>query len=69
MFLELEYNRLQKIRFILYTGNSTKTIARGPFCDGSYKLFGYKWFSSAADAQMAFTLARIVGKDGQTTKV
>ncbi len=30
-----------------------------PACD-NYLLYGYKWFSSAIDAQVAFTLARIV---------
>ena len=28
--------------------------------DGGYKLFGYKFFSSATDADIALTLARIV---------
>ncbi|ESO97931.1 hypothetical protein LOTGIDRAFT_228445 [Lottia gigantea] len=32
--------------------------------DGSYTLHGYKWFSSATDADMAFTLARPLDKDG-----
>ncbi|CAG2256071.1 Acyl-CoA dehydrogenase family member 11 [Mytilus edulis] len=30
--------------------------------DGSYRLHGYKWFSSATDSDMAFTLARVVDK-------
>lgn len=32
--------------------------------DGSYKLFGYKWFSSATDADMTLTLARVVNQHG-----
>ena len=37
----------------------TETIALGPEVDGSYKLHGYKWFSSATDSDMTLTLARI----------
>lgn len=33
--------------------------------DGTYKLYGYKWFSSATDSDMSLTLARPVDKDGQ----
>jgi len=47
--------------------NGTETIAV-PQADGSYKLYGYKWFSSATDSDMTFTLARTVGEDGQTIK-
>ncbi|QDZ24900.1 acyl-CoA-dehydrogenase protein [Chloropicon primus] len=32
------------------------------------RLFGYKWFSSATDARMAFTLARDIGEDGEMVK-
>ena len=32
--------------------------------DGSYKLYGYKWFSSATDSDMTLTLARVVAEDG-----
>ena len=34
-----------------------------------YRLHGYKWFSSATDADMAFTLARIQHNDGMVTEV
>ncbi|EPB79639.1 acyl-CoA dehydrogenase, middle domain protein [Ancylostoma ceylanicum] len=34
-----------------------------------YRLNGYKWFSSAVDADVALTLARIVDKDGNAGKV
>ena len=34
-----------------------------------YHLHGYKWFSSATDADMAFTLARIQDNDGMVTEV
>jgi len=33
--------------------------------DGKYRLYGYKWFSSANDSDMTFTLARITKPDGQ----
>ncbi|BFZ04646.1 hypothetical protein BsWGS_07685 [Bradybaena similaris] len=42
-------------------GTETIAVAQP---DGSYKLFGYKWFSSATDADMSLTLARVVGQDG-----
>lgn len=37
--------------------------------DGSYKLYGFKWFTSATDANMTMTLARIVDQDGRTAPV
>lgn len=44
-------------------GSGTETIAV-PMQNGNYSLHGYKWFSSATDADMALTLARIAGPDG-----
>ncbi|XP_060894061.1 acyl-CoA dehydrogenase family member 11-like [Labrus mixtus] len=35
--------------------------------DGSYKLHGYKWFTSATDADMTLTLARTQDRTGATT--
>lgn len=47
-------------------GDGTRTIARlQP--DGSYKLYGFKWFTSATDAEMTITLARIEDENGRTT--
>ena len=40
-----------------------------PRADGSYTLHGYKWFSSATDADMTFTLARVIGQDGTVIQV
>lgn len=37
--------------------------------DGGYKLYGYKFFSSATDADIALTLARIVDSNGKPTPV
>ena len=37
--------------------------------DGTYRLYGYKWFSSATDADMTFTLARVVDRQGNTVEV
>lgn len=45
-------------------GNATDTYAYLQE-DGSYKLYGYKWFTSATDADMAFTLARVVDEENQ----
>ncbi|XP_048582905.1 acyl-CoA dehydrogenase family member 11 [Nematostella vectensis] len=44
-------------------GNGTQTTA-APQSDGTFKLYGYKWFSSATDADMTLTLARIQQPDG-----
>lgn len=46
----------------------TETVAI-PQSDGSYNLHGYKWFTSATDANMAFTLARVQDGDGLVTEV
>lgn len=37
--------------------------------DGSFKLHGYKWFTSATDANVAFTLARVQDTQGLVTPV
>ena len=39
------------------SGQGTTTLAK-PTGDGSYDLYGYKWFTSATDTDMALTLAR-----------
>ncbi|XP_063396861.1 acyl-CoA dehydrogenase family member 11-like isoform X1 [Mytilus trossulus] len=41
------------------SGTETEAVKQD---DGSYRLHGYKWFSSATDSDMAFTLARVVDK-------
>lgn len=43
--------------------SGTETIAIHE-TDGQYKLYGYKWFSSATDSDMSLTLARVTDKDG-----
>ena len=48
--------------------NGTETFAYGPQEDGSYRLHGYKWFSSATDSDMTLTLARIPNEMGQVTQ-
>ena len=45
---------------------NTETIARKE--GDHYKLTGYKWFTSAATSEIAFTLARIEDEKGQTLK-
>lgn len=52
----------------LFIARGTETIAVEE-ADGSYRLHGYKWFSSATDADMTFTLARIVDAQGKTVQV
>ncbi|XP_077378709.1 acyl-CoA dehydrogenase family member 11 isoform X2 [Festucalex cinctus] len=48
-------------------------VARGtettavPQTDGWYKLYGFKWFTSATDADMTLTLARVCDRAGVTT--
>ena len=58
----------QKLFCFLYAANGTETLAI-PQNDGTYKLYGYKWFSSATDSDMSITLARIVNNSGQTVQV
>ncbi|CAL4085180.1 unnamed protein product, partial [Meganyctiphanes norvegica] len=36
--------------------------------EGAYELFGYKWFSSATDSDMALTLANIISEEHPTPK-
>uniref|UniRef100_A0A1A7XUI7 Acyl-Coenzyme A dehydrogenase family, member 11 n=2 Tax=Iconisemion striatum TaxID=60296 RepID=A0A1A7XUI7_9TELE len=47
-------------------GSGTETVAV-PQTDGSYKLHGLKWFTSATDADMTLTLARVQDGTGATT--
>ncbi|XP_013397159.1 acyl-CoA dehydrogenase family member 11 [Lingula anatina] len=46
-------------------GHGTETLAQAQ-SDGTYKLYGYKWFSSATDSDIAFTLARTLDVDGKS---
>ncbi|XP_061762429.1 acyl-CoA dehydrogenase family member 11-like [Nerophis ophidion] len=46
--------------------SGTETVAV-PQTDGWYKLHGFKWFTSATDADMTLTLARVCDKAGATT--
>ncbi|XP_035494933.2 acyl-CoA dehydrogenase family member 11-like [Scophthalmus maximus] len=46
--------------------SGTETVAV-PQSDGSYKLHGFKWFTSATDADMTLTLARVQDRTGATT--
>ncbi|CAG7828097.1 unnamed protein product [Allacma fusca] len=47
-------------------GSGTETIAV-PVEGNKYKLYGYKWFTSATDADMTLTLARIQNSNGEIT--
>ncbi|NXJ84312.1 ACD11 dehydrogenase, partial [Trogon melanurus] len=44
--------------------NGTETVARKQ-PDGTYRLYGFKWFTSAADSDVALTLARVADAGGQ----
>jgi alkylation response protein AidB-like acyl-CoA dehydrogenase len=44
-------------------GLGTDTVAV-PQADGSYRLYGYKWFTSATDADISFALARVQDPQG-----
>ncbi|XP_028269275.1 acyl-CoA dehydrogenase family member 11 isoform X2 [Parambassis ranga] len=46
--------------------SGTETVAI-PQTDGSYRLHGFKWFTSATDADMTLTLARVQNQMGTTT--
>ena len=40
-------------------GNATDTVSVKQ-ADGTYKLYGFKWFTSAVDADMTLGLARTI---------
>ena len=52
----------------MLSAGGTETVAVKQI-DGCYKLYGYKWFSSAADADVALTLARVCDERGRCTEV
>ncbi|CAH1231673.1 ACAD8 [Branchiostoma lanceolatum] len=47
--------------------NGTETLAV-PQEDGTHRLYGYKWFSSATDADMTLTLARVMDDSGEVVQ-
>ncbi|XP_075709523.1 acyl-CoA dehydrogenase family member 11-like isoform X2 [Rhinoderma darwinii] len=46
--------------------HGTETVAHAQ-ADGTYKLYGYKWFTSATDSDVALTLGRVVDEQGHVT--
>lgn len=50
------------------SARGTETVAV-PQTDGSYRLHGFKWFTSATDADVTLTLARVQDRGGATTPV
>ncbi|NXP46761.1 ACD11 dehydrogenase, partial [Heliornis fulica] len=44
--------------------DGTETVARKQ-PDGTYRLYGFKWFTSAADSDVTLTLARVANAEGQ----
>lgn len=57
------------MHMLSFPAGGTGTVAYGPESDGMYRLHGYKWFTSATDANMAFTLARLADKEGHVNEV
>ena len=49
-------------------GSGSDTYAE-KIMDDLYALYGYKWFTSATDSDIALTLAREVDSDGNYTSV
>ncbi|XP_072271377.1 acyl-CoA dehydrogenase family member 11-like isoform X2 [Pyxicephalus adspersus] len=47
--------------------HGTETLAYSQ-PDGTYKLHGYKWFTSATDSDMTLTLGRVVDEQGHTVQ-
>ncbi|XP_063769446.1 acyl-CoA dehydrogenase family member 11-like isoform X2 [Pseudophryne corroboree] len=47
--------------------HGTETVAHAQ-ADGTYKLYGYKWFTSATDSDMSLTLGRVVDAQGHTVQ-
>ncbi|XP_073527624.1 acyl-CoA dehydrogenase family member 11-like isoform X2 [Phyllobates terribilis] len=43
--------------------HGTETVAHAQG-DGTYKLYGYKWFTSATDSDMSLTLGRVIDAQG-----
>lgn len=43
-------------------GTETEAVLQS---DNLYKLYGYKWFSSATDSDMTITLGRVLDKDNK----
>ncbi|XP_009330312.1 PREDICTED: uncharacterized protein LOC103923643 isoform X2 [Pygoscelis adeliae] len=48
--------------------NGTETVARKQ-PDGTYRLYGFKWFTSAADSDVTLTLARVADAEGKVKQV
>jgi hypothetical protein len=60
MFLVLDHwNNSPQVIILLHSHTETLAVEQ---TDGSYRLYGYKWFSSATDSDIAFTLARVVDR-------
>ena len=48
------------------TGTDTVAVKEDDTSYGLYRLYGYKWFSSATDSDIALTLARIADESGHS---
>lgn len=52
----------------IFIANGTETVAVSQG-NGEHKLYGYKWFTSATDADIALTLARELDDKGTAIPV
>ena len=52
--------------YTVASGTETIAVSQG---NGEHKLYGYKWFTSATDADMALILAREQDDKGNTIPV
>lgn len=60
------YNFSLKVDFFI--GDGASTLAKYE-SEGIYRLYGYKWFTSATDADVSLTLGRVMDQEGKATKV
>ena len=61
-------NVSDKMLLVYIVANGTETVAVLQGSD-EHKLYGYKWFTSATDADISLTLAREQDDKGDTTPV
>lgn len=67
-FLVLTFPKRKLISFVYFEAKGTETVAI-PFDSKTHKLYGYKWFSSANDANIALALARVSDDEGNVVQV
>ena len=56
------------LKLDFFVGDGASTLAKYQ-SEGIYRLYGYKWFTSATDADVSLTLGRVIDQEGKATKV